>query len=72
MVACSFEVVTNSDVNQQIDLPRHANVADFEVGAAVSLTRENSLVRGGETGVMTNTLQTRSTCSCALVQLAAW
>jgi hypothetical protein len=42
-----------SDVHQQISLLRHADVVDFEIGAAVSLTREHPLVIGGETGVVT-------------------
>ena len=46
--------MANGDVHQQIGPLRHANAADFEVGAAVALTRENPLVRGGETGVITN------------------
>jgi hypothetical protein len=37
------------DVYQQIVLPHHADVADFEIGAAVALTREHPLVSGGET-----------------------
>ena len=35
----------------------HADVADFEIGAAVALTREHALVSGGETSVVTNALQ---------------
>jgi hypothetical protein len=33
------------------------DVADFEIGSAVALTREHPLVSGGETGVVTNALQ---------------
>ncbi len=46
-----------SDVHQQISLLCHADVADFEIGAAVSLTREHPLVIGGETCVVTYALQ---------------
>jgi hypothetical protein len=56
-VTCAFEIVANGDVYQQIVLPRHADVADFEIGAAVALTREHPLVSGGETSVVTNALQ---------------
>ena len=35
----------------------HADFADFEIGAAVALTREHPLVGGGETSVVTNALQ---------------
>ena len=51
------EIMTQGDVYQQIGLPRHADVADFEIGAAVALTREHPLVSGGETSVVTNALQ---------------
>ena len=57
IVTCTFEIVANGDVYQQIGLPRHADVADFEIGAAVALAREHPLVSGGETGVVTNALQ---------------
>jgi hypothetical protein len=40
-----------------IGLLRHADVADFEIGAAVALTREHPLVSGGETSAVTNALQ---------------
>ncbi len=43
-------------LSQQIGLLRHADVADFEIGAAVACTREHPLVIGGETGWVTNTL----------------
>ena len=33
IVTCAFEIVANGDVYQQIVLPRHADVADFEIGA---------------------------------------
>jgi hypothetical protein len=56
-VTCAFVIVANGDVYQQIVLPRHADVADFEIGAAVALTREHPLVSGGETSVVTNALQ---------------
>ena len=49
--------VANGDVYQQIGLPSHVDVADFEIGAAVALTREHPLVSGGETSVVTNALQ---------------
>ena len=52
----AFEIVANGDVHQQIGLLRHADVADFEIGAAVALTREHPLVSGGETSVVTNAL----------------
>ena len=48
------EMVAKGDVYQQIGLP---DVADFEIGAAVALTREHPLVSGGETSVVTNALQ---------------
>ena len=51
------EIVAQVDVHQQIDLLRHADFADFEIGAAVALTREHPLVGGGETSVVTNALQ---------------
>jgi hypothetical protein len=51
------EIVAQGDVHQQIGLLRHADVADFEIGAAVALTREHPLVSGGETSVVTNALQ---------------
>ena len=51
------EIMTQGDVYQQIGLPRHADVADFEIGAAVALAREHPLVSGGETSVVTNALQ---------------
>jgi hypothetical protein len=44
-------------VHQQIGLLRHADVADFEIGAAVARTREYPLVIGGKTGCVTNALQ---------------
>jgi hypothetical protein len=53
----AFEIVANGDVHQQIGLLRHADVADFKIGAAVVLTREHPLVSGGETSVVTNALQ---------------
>ncbi len=56
-MTCTFEIVANGDVYQQIGLPRHADVADFEIGAAVALAREHPLVSGGETSVVTNALQ---------------
>jgi len=56
-VTSADEMVAQGDVHQQIGLLRHANVADFEIGAAVALTREHSLVSGGETSVVTNGLQ---------------
>jgi len=56
-VTSADEMVAKGDVHQQIGLLRHANVADFEIGAAVALTREHPLVSGGETGVITNALQ---------------
>jgi hypothetical protein len=49
------EIVAQGDVHQQIGLLRHADVADFEIGAAVALTREHPLV-SGETSVVTNAL----------------
>jgi hypothetical protein len=50
------EIMAQGDVHQQIGLLRHADIADFEIGAAVALTREHLLVIGGETGVVTNVL----------------
>jgi hypothetical protein len=44
-------------VHQQVGLLRHADVADFEIDAAVARTREHLLVIGGETGCLTNALQ---------------
>ena len=49
--------VANGDVYQQIGLPSHVDVADFEIGAAVALTREQPLVSGSETSVVVNALQ---------------
>ena len=49
--------MTSKLVHQQIGLLRHADVADFEIGAAVALAREHPLVNGGETSVVTNALQ---------------
>jgi hypothetical protein len=49
--------VANGDTYQQIGLPRHAHIADFEIGAAVVHTREHPLVSGGETSVVTNAIQ---------------
>jgi hypothetical protein len=51
------EIVAKGDGHQQIGLLRHADVSDFEIGAAVALTREHPLVSGGETSVVTNALQ---------------
>jgi len=51
------EMVAQGDVHQQIGLLRHADVADFEIGVAVALTREHPLVSGGETSVITNALR---------------
>jgi len=65
------EIMAQGDVHQQIGLLRHADVADFEIGAAVALTREHPLVIGGETGGVTNALNARKTWSCAQVQFEA-
>ena len=35
IVTCTFEIVANCDVYHQIGLPRHADVADFEIGVVV-------------------------------------
>jgi len=43
IVTCTFGIVSNGDVHQLICLPCHADVADFEIGAAVALTREHPL-----------------------------
>jgi hypothetical protein len=51
------EIMAHGDVDQQIGLLRHADVADFEIGAAVALTREHPPVIGGEIGGVTNALQ---------------
>jgi hypothetical protein len=51
------EIMAQGDVHQQIGLLRHADVADFEIGAAVARTREHPLVIGGETGCVTNAPQ---------------
>jgi hypothetical protein len=51
------EIMTQGDVYQQIGLPRHADVAHFEIGAAVALAREHPLVIGCETSIITNALQ---------------
>ncbi len=51
------EIMTQGDVYQQIGLPRHADVADFEIDPAVALAREHPLVSGGETSVVTNAIQ---------------
>jgi hypothetical protein len=67
------EMVAQGDVHQQIGLLRHADVADFEIGVAVALTREHPLVSGAE--MKPASLQMRSnarkTWSCAQVQLEA-
>ena len=68
IVTCAFEIVAQGDVHQHIGLLRHPDVADFEIGAAVALTREHPLVIGGETSVVTNALQR----PCAQVQLEVW
>ena len=63
------EIMTQGDVYQQIGLPRHADVADFEIGAAVALAREHPLVSGGETSVVTNALQRpqyMDMCACPI------
>ena len=52
IVTCAFEIVANGEVYQHIGLPRHADVKDFEIGAAVALTREHPLVSGGETSAL--------------------
>ena len=57
IVTSTLKIVANGDVYQQIGVPRHADVADFEIGAAVALTREHPLVGGGETSVITSALQ---------------
>jgi hypothetical protein len=51
------EIMSQGDVHQQIGLLRHADVADFEIGAAAARTREHPLAIGGETGCVTNPLQ---------------
>ena len=51
------EIVANGDVHQQIGLLCHVDVAEFEIGAAVALTREQPLVSGSETSVVVNALQ---------------
>ncbi len=63
------EIVAQGDVNQQIGLLRHADVADFEIGAVFTLTREQPLVSGGETSVLQMRSNARKTWSCAQVQL---
>ena len=63
------EIMTQGGVYQQIGVPRHADVADFEIGAAVALTREHPLVSGGETSVVTNALQRpqyMDMCACPI------
>jgi hypothetical protein len=47
------EIVAEGDVHPQIRHLRHADVEDFEICASVS-TREQHLVFGGETCVVTN------------------
>jgi hypothetical protein len=56
-VTGAYEIMAQGDVNKQIGLLRHADVADFEIGAAVARTREHPLVIGGETGSVSNALQ---------------
>jgi len=51
------EFMTQGDAHQQIGLLRHADVADFDIGAAAARTREHPLVIGGETGCVTIALQ---------------
>ena len=45
------------DHYQQIDLISQPDVADFEIGAATTLTREHMLATGGKTCVITNALE---------------
>ncbi len=45
------------EVNQQIDLISQPDIADFEIGAATTLTREHMLAPGGKTCVITNALE---------------
>ena len=56
-VTSADEIMAHCYVNQQICLLQHADVADFEIGAVVAITREHQLVSGGETNVVTNMLQ---------------
>jgi hypothetical protein len=56
-VTGAHEIMAQGDVHQQICLLLHSDVADFEIGMAVALTREHPLVIGGETGGVTNALQ---------------
>jgi hypothetical protein len=51
--------VAKGDVNQQIDLipGPYSDVADFEIGATTTLTRENPLATGGKAYVITNALE---------------
>jgi hypothetical protein len=51
------EIMAHGDVHQQIGLLRHKDVADFEIGTAVALTREHPLVIGVKTGIAKNALQ---------------
>ena len=44
-------------INQQIDLISQPDIADFEIGAATTLTREHMLAPGGKTCVITNALE---------------
>ena len=54
--ACD-EVVADGDIYQQIDLISQPDVADFEIGATTTLTREHLLAPGGKTCVITNALE---------------
>jgi hypothetical protein len=56
-VTCADEIVAHGDVHQQIGLLRHVDVADFEIGAAVALAREDPLVSGGKTSVVRNAIR---------------
>ena len=43
------KIIAQGDVHQQFGLLRHADVADFEIGAAVALTRVT--LRDAKTGI---------------------
>jgi hypothetical protein len=53
----SDEIMKQGDVHQQIGLLRHADVADFEIGTEVALAREHPFVSGGETSIVSNSIQ---------------
>ena len=44
-MASANKVVTQGDVQEQIDLLRYSNVQDFKIGTVLASTREQTLYR---------------------------